>query len=1148
MQIKNHMIHNSHKKFFRDPFGAVCAGTRIRLRIAIPLGTKVESVMLRLWHCAEGEKLIRMRKSDANFFYLKYQCEITAPDNGGLLWYYFIIENDQKTYYYGNNKRQLGGEGVVSMMPPPSFQITVYDKNSKTPDWFKETVLYQIFPDRFCRGNLEKALPLGKNDAVYHSNWNDPPMYYKDPDTKEIVAYDFFGGNFAGMQDKLPYLKELGIGAIYLNPIFKAHSNHRYDTGDYHQADPILGTNEEFQQLCKAAKENYGIRILLDGVFSHTGSDSRYFNKDGTYTSIGAYQSPESPYYEWYDFRQYPQEYMSWWGFDTLPNVKEETPSYMDFIIHAPDSVLHHWMKAGISGWRLDVVDELPPVFLRRFYSELKAIDPEAVLIGEVWEDASNKISYGTSREYLCGKELDSAMNYPFRSIVIDFLLGNVDAGDTASRLMSLYENYPKQNFYAMMNLLGSHDVPRILTILGELPYHDGMSASQQAGLRLTEKQYAVGLKRLKMAVLWQMTFPGVPAVYYGDEIGMQGLKDPHNRAAYAWGQEDEEIKAWHRKLIALRKENAAFCQGEWIPLKAENDVYGYVRRIAGGRDVFGNEAVDDTFLVVLNRSVEKRTVEVDVRGICQGKLEDVLDGGPPLRVRSGKVQLNLEPLSGAIYRQAIQARMQRGAGILLHPTSLPSRYGIGDLGRGAYTFVNFLVQAKQKIWQILPLNPVGYGYSPYQSPSAFAGNPMLISLGKLVSEGFLSADEIQPPQGVNGSRIAYEKVWEFKEGCLRKAYKRFKPTVEYMEFCKKQAFWLEDYALFSALKERFEGKPWYTWEPGLVNRELGVLDQYRKELSESIGYYQFLQYVFFKQWLALRAYANQHGVVIVGDMPIFIAHDSADVWANQALFELRKDGTAAKIAGVPPDYFSSTGQLWGNPHYRWDKMKADDYLWWRNRFKVLNEMVNFVRIDHFRGFESYWEVEGGAATAIEGKWVKGPGAHFFTVLEKYFGKLPVIAEDLGIITDEVTDLKDEFALPGMKVLHFELSPNEEGMIGFSCEQNCIVYTGTHDNNTTIGWMKEDLDDTSRAALEEFLDVDLEDSIESCWALIRLAYESNASAAIIPLQDLLCLDGSVRMNRPGTVGENWNWRLYDGKLLSEALADTLAELVTRYNR
>lgn len=1148
MQTRNQIIHDSHKKFFRDPFGAVCTGTRIRLRIAIPLGTKVESVILRLWNCVEGEKLIRMEKSDANIVYVKYQCEFTAPESGGLLWYYFIITNEQKTYFYGNNRRQWGGEGDVSMMPPPSFQITVYDKGVKTPDWFKETILYQIFPDRFHRGNAGLTFPAGKKEAVFHSNWGDPPMYYKDPDTREIIAYDFFGGNFAGIKEKLPYLKGLGIGAVYLNPIFQAHSNHRYDTGDYHQVDPVLGTNEEFQELCRDAKENYGIRILLDGVFSHTGSDSRYFNKEGNYHSVGAYQSPESPYYEWYDFKRHPQEYTSWWGFDTLPNVKEETPSYMDFIIHASNSVLHHWMEAGISGWRLDVVDELPEVFLRQFRQELKAIDPEAVLIGEVWEDASNKISYGTSREYLCGKELDSAMNYPFRDIVIDFLLGNAAAEEVASRLMSLYENYPKQNFYAMMNLLGSHDVPRILTVLGELPYHDGMNAVQQAGLRLDEQQYTLGLKRLKMAVVWQMTFPGVPSVYYGDEAGMQGLKDPHNRAAYIWGRENEEIQAWYRRLITLRKEHAAFCRGEWISVVAEKDVYGYVRRISGGRDVFGEEASDDTFLVFLNRSAEEQTVWADVRGICQGRMEPVLGGDAPLRVRSGKVHFDMEPFSSVIYRQAVQARMKRGAGVLLHPTSLPSRYGIGDLGRGAYTFVNFLARAKQKIWQILPLNPVGYGYSPYQSPSAFAGNPMLISLGKLVSDGLLEAVEVKPPQDVGGSRIAYEKVWNFKEACLRKAYKRFKQTAEYSAFCQKQAFWLEDYALFSALKEYFHGTPWYKWEPSLIARDLNTLAQYKEELANTIGYYKFLQYIFFQQWSALRAYANRQGIVIIGDMPIFIAHDSADVWANQELFELRRDGSAAKVAGVPPDYFSSTGQLWGNPHYRWEKMKADDYLWWRNRFKVLTEMVDFVRIDHFRGFESYWEIEGGAATAIEGKWVKGPGAHFFAVLEKYFDKLPVIAEDLGIITDEVNDLKDEFAFPGMKVLHFELSPDEKGKIEFSCEQNCIVYTGTHDNNTTAGWIKEDLDDKSRLALEEFLDVDLEDSIESCWTLIRFAYASNAAAAVIPLQDLLCLDATARMNCPGTVGGNWSWRLKDGRLLSESLADTLAELVNRYKR
>ena len=357
------------------------------------------------------------------------------------------------TWYYGNNPEQLGGMGTLYDHVPPSFQITVFNKGAKTPDWFKHAVMYQIFPDRFSRdGNAI----IEKRGAVFHASWQDDPCYYKDPDTKEIVAYDFFGGNLKGIEKKLDYLKGLGISVIYLNPVFESESNHHYDTGDYHKIDPILGSNEDFRHLVDVAKAK-GIRIIIDGVFSHTGSNSRYFNREGQYDTIGAFQSPDSPYFEWYNFRNFPYEYESWWNFSTLPDVKETTPSYMDFIIYDKDSVLHHWMKEGIAGWRLDVIDELPAAFSQSFFAELKKTDPDAVMIGEVWEDASHKVAYGVPREYLCGQEMDSAMNYPFRQILFDFLLGRTDAKMSLRRFESLRENYPRENFYAMMNLIGRH-------------------------------------------------------------------------------------------------------------------------------------------------------------------------------------------------------------------------------------------------------------------------------------------------------------------------------------------------------------------------------------------------------------------------------------------------------------------------------------------------------------------------------------------------------------------------------------------------------------------------------------------------------------------------------------------------------------------
>lgn len=1147
MSEKSLIVHNSRMRCYRMPGGAVSAGTKVKIGLDVAAELKAVSVKLRTWRDKAGEALIPMEGKASGKASVHYSCELNMPEQGCLIWYFFIIETAERQIFYGNNAEGLGGEGQVCEGNPPSFQITVYRKGAVTPDWFKNAVMYQIFPDRFHRKG--DAL-IRKKGAVIHADWNDKPCYYKDVDTKEIVAYDFFGGNLAGIMEKLPYLKELGISVIYLNPIFEAASNHRYDTGDYHKIDPLLGTNEDFAALCRAAGE-MGIKIILDGVFSHTGSDSKYFNREGHYAGEGAFQSVDSPYYEWYDFVNHPYGYNSWWGFDTLPNVKETTKSYMDFVINNDESVLKYWLRQGIGGWRLDVIDELPQEFSRRFFKVLKEENKDAVLIGEVWEDASNKVSYSVPREYLCGDEMDSAMNYPFRKILLDFVLGYVDAAGTNRKLLSLSENYPPENFYAMMNLIGSHDVERVLTLLGEAPSAEGMPAVYQAKFELGGAQYALAVKRLKLLSLWQMSFPGVPCVYYGDEAGMQGYRDPYNRGAYTWDHIDEDLQGWYKKIIALRNRHQALRTGEWIPLYDKGDVYSYARKIAGGKDTFGAAAEDDVFVAAFNRNAEEaREVSINVRGVCHGMLKDLLSG-ETLKVRAGKITICLKPLQAVLYQQEKEGDLKRGAGVLLHPSSLPSKYGIGDFGKSAYEFVNFLLAAKQKFWQILPLNPVGYGYSPYQSPSAFAGNPLLISLGKLVSEGLLTPYDVKAPfTAKQAAKAKLSAVETFKKKCLRLAYKNFISRgvpADYKDFCQKQSKWLEDYALFMALKKHFHDAPWTKWSQPLIQREPSALAKYRRLLAEEVGYQKFVQYVFFKQWKALRLYANVRGVQIIGDMPIFIAHDSADVWANQGLFTLDEKGRAEKVAGVPPDYFSSTGQLWGNPHYRWDRMKEDDYLWWRERFAALYDLVDIVRIDHFRGFEAYWEVDGTAKTAVEGKWVKGPGADFFRAIEKYFGKLPVIAEDLGVITDEVTDLKDEFALPGMKVLQFELFLDENKKMGFSCEQNCVVYTGTHDNNTTVGWLQDDLDDETLEAVGELLAVEDIDTKEACFELIKYAYRSNAAVVIIPIQDWLSLPASARMNTPGTVGENWQWRA-EPQVFSDGLAQKIAALTDACKR
>lgn len=1156
--VKN-VEHDSQNEFYRSPIGAAESYSNVRLRIKLELDDVENqqadiSVKARFWRERMGELIYVLDPEDPIGREMYFSANIAMPEKGCLLWYYFIISVNGRIWYYGNNDARMGGIGYLRDDPPSqSYQITVFNKGADTPSWFRHSVMYQIFPDRFCRKG-DKLVE--KKGAVFHACWDDKPFYYKDVDTKEIISYDFFGGNLAGIQEKLPYLKDLGISVIYLNPIFESASNHHYDTGDYHKVDPILGTNEDLKKLCEEAKK-LGIRIMLDGVFSHTGDDSRYFNKYGHYDTVGAYQSQESPYYEWYCFNNYPESYESWWGFSTLPNVKEETPSYMDFIINDENSVLKYWMKQGISGWRLDVVDELPEKFTQTFYKVLKEVDKDAVMLGEVWEDASNKSAYGVSREYLCGQELDSAMNYPFRQAVLDFLLGHADAGQVSTRLRSLQENYPKHNFYAMMNLLGSHDRERILTLLGEAPSQEGMPAVRQAAYRLDGERLHKGLMRTKLAILWQMTFPGVPSVYYGDEIALQGYRDPYSRGTYDWQNGDPELRQWTRKLIHLRNKHVALQTGKILPIYAKGDVYGYARVIDTGHDVFGAEADNDVFVVLMNRSHEMRHASLDVRDLATGKMVDALEERDDIAIVRGRMEVDVPPYTGLVYRHKAEPITKengvRQCGVLLHPTSLPSPFGIGDLGPEAYKFVDFLAEAGQKVWQILPLNPVGAGDSPYASPSAFAGNPLLISLELLADKGLLTEGDLQDASIVNNGKADYDWARMLKPSLIFKAYINAmtmatpEEKADFQAWIKKNEYWLRDYALFQTLKAWHNGKSWNQWDPEFMRRDEVALTAMEEQLSFEIGEIQFEQYIFYQQWQDLKAYANKKGIKILGDMPIFVSLDSADAWAHQQLFKLDQNGRPYKVAGVPPDYFSKTGQLWGNPQYNWDIMKEDGYDWWIRRFRNILHQVDIIRIDHFRGFESFWEVDGDAKTAEHGVWKPGPGKQFFDIIRKDIGNIPIVAEDLGVITSEVENLRQACQFPGMKVLQFELHFNENGRINFVEPEDCIVYTSTHDNNTMVGWLKENASRAEVEAIANMLDAAGLPAEELDSRLIEHAYASDARMVIIALQDILQLDGTCRMNIPGVANGNWGWRMKPG-MIKPYKAKWLKALAEKYNR
>jgi len=483
-----------------------------------------------------------------------------------------------------------------------------------------------------------------------------------------------------------------------------------------------------------------------------------------------------------------------------------------------------------------------------------------------------------------------------------------------------------------------------------------------------------------------------------------------------------------------------------------------------------------------------------------------------------------------------IDKNRKRYAGILLHPTSLPGNSGIGDIGYPAREFIKLLVKSGQSLWQILPLGPSGYGNSPYAAYSAFAGNPMLVSLELLHEDGLLESEELQSFPELPAGHVDYESVNREKGKLLCIACARFVKKAdaslkaEYKSFCKKHRKWLDDFSLFMALKDAHNELPWNKWEKPLVRRNKDALTNAKKRLAPEIKKHKLIQFFFFRQWLELKNLANENGIAIIGDIPIFVAYNSADVWSNPGLFYLDSKGAPTVGAGVPPDYFSKTGQLWGNPLYRWKAMKADNYRWWVNRMKMILSLVDIVRLDHFRGFEAYWEVPAGEKTAVNGRWVKGPGADFFKVLKRKLGDLPLIAEDLGVITPKVEKLRDNFNLPGMKVLHFAFGSGPHNpYLPHNHIENSVIYPGTHDNDTTVGWY-ENADEDAQDHVRNYFSCN--DNKASHY-IMRAVWSSCAKYAVIQLQDILGLGTDCRMNIPGTGEGNWQWRFSEGDIKPE---------------
>jgi 4-alpha-glucanotransferase len=581
----------------RSPFGAVRTGEELTLGFDV-LGGHVDEATLELWGDNFEQECPLMSTGK------HWGLTLLSPECPQALWYAFKIKSDEKELYIVPNHD--GYKGKVSEKKDEGFRLTVYASTFDTPEWFRKCIIYQIFPDRFacsCNGTAEKGIEyhksLGQTPELHKSIFEEVRWQPRDFE-ENYSPDDFYGGNFKGIEQKLEYLKLLGISVIYLNPIVEARSNHRYDTSDYHRPDPILGTMEDFESLCKSA-EKMGIRLILDGVYSHTGADSRYFNKYGNYPSKGACQGQDSRFYPWYDFQEYPDKYRCWWGFADLPEVDECNPEWQKDIINGENSVVKLWLRHGASGWRLDVADELPDAVLELIRSSAKAEKPDAPIVGEVWEDAVIKESYGARRRYALGTALDSVMNYPFRSAVLNFIHGKSDAYQLRDFLISQQINYPQPMYYSLMNLLGSHDVERLRTALATDINLRDLSREDQLNVEFSQENLDKAIAFERICAALQFSIPGVPSIYYGDEQGMCGVNDPFNRRPFIEG--DSALHDFYASLCKTRNSAAALSTGHAKFMAAGKDVLLVLRYIVDGKDALGKPADNSVYLSIINRS-----------------------------------------------------------------------------------------------------------------------------------------------------------------------------------------------------------------------------------------------------------------------------------------------------------------------------------------------------------------------------------------------------------------------------------------------------------------------------------------------------------------------------------------------------------------
>ena len=612
----DHPVFDSRDPRYKTPYGAVPSGTEVQLALRPPRSLGFSKAQLVAeYESKDKQKVVQPMvwegyELDEDLF---TAC-LSTKDYVGLVWYSFTL---------------TGLDGRKQSLGP--YQLTVYDGSEQVPTWFGEGMTYQIFPDRFRRSRVPSPDGLVGGRWV-HQSWEENPEYR--PDHKgEIRNRDFFGGDFRGVLEKLDYLKSLGVETIYFNPIFEAAENHRYGTADYSRVDPMLGTNEDFKKLCDEAHKR-GMKIMLDGVFNHTGYVSRYFNGDGFYPETGAAQSWDSPYRPWFNFVEWPKKYESWWGIYSLPAVNEGNPDYRNFIFGDENSVVRSWLRAGADGWRLDVADELPDDFVHGIHAAARAEKPDALVVGEVWEDGSTKVAYGVRRKHILGGHCDGLMNYPLRNAILGYCLAG-SAEHFVEAMETIRENYPPFAFYSAMNSLGTHDTPRILTLLGAGGEYRDQSRDWRANFRLSPKQKRRGKDLLRLASLLLFTFPGSPTVYYGDEAGMEGFEDPFNRQTYPWGHEDRELVDWYRALGQLRQKHTSLRRGEIRYVCGKGDLLCYYRRDE-----------DEIVLCAFNRGEEPQTVDLP----CRAELEPLLGRGH-VEYLEDRTTLTVPPRAGAAFQ-----------------------------------------------------------------------------------------------------------------------------------------------------------------------------------------------------------------------------------------------------------------------------------------------------------------------------------------------------------------------------------------------------------------------------------------------------------------------------------------------------------------